>query len=111
MLPITLLPVAVATVRVRLAFSYLAVVPWAEGDFRRRLPFADACRPFERYALPFVDYATFDSLHWAHEQDLRVRPFCRLCILAWFTPVVRMLPLFPVFSLFPVAPALPAPAP
>src|SRR4029077_12478818 len=60
--------------RVSLAFSCLAAVPWAEGDFRRRLPFADACRPFERYALPFVDCAPFVSSCAVGQHDLRFLP-------------------------------------
>src|SRR5258707_1696781 len=56
--------------RASLAFSCLAVVPWAEGDFR--LPFADASRPFQPYALPFVDCSTFDSSYAVGQHDLRL---------------------------------------
>jgi hypothetical protein len=52
---------ACAAVMVSLAFSCLAVVPSGQGDFR--LPFADVSLPFERYALPSGDCATFYSSH------------------------------------------------
>src|SRR5207244_507582 len=74
------------TARVCLAFSCLAVVGRpALGDFRRR-PFAGACRPFERYVLPFVDCAPFDSSCAIGQQDLRLRPCCRCAPRLGFRP-------------------------
>src|SRR5262245_16917495 len=72
-----------------LLFSCLAVVvPSGEGDFLH-LAFADASRPFERYALPFVECATFDSSYAVGQEDLRLLPFCRCA----FSPGSR--PCFP----------------
>ena len=85
-----------------LAFSCLAVVPWAEGDFRL-LAFADgAGRPFSAadtarpsavddtaHPSVAVDAASVDSSHAAREQYLRRHSPC-LCA---FSPGSR--PFFP----------------
>src|SRR5262245_11422138 len=63
------------SVRVCLFSCLAAAVRSASGDFR--LPFADASRPFERYALPSVDCATSYSFPVARELHLRSRPLCR----------------------------------
>src|SRR6266487_3102717 len=66
-------------VSVALVFSCcLAVVRRsAWGDYLR-LPFADVSLPFERYARPFGDYATFDSWYEARERrHLQLRLLCR----------------------------------
>ena len=85
-----------------LAFSCLAVVPWAEGDFRllafahgagRPFSAADTARPSaaDDTAHPSVavDAASVDSSHAAREQYLRRRSPC----LSAFSPGSR--PFFP----------------
>src|SRR6266567_3010805 len=77
--PFEALPLAVlCSVSVRLAFSScLAVVVLPGGGDYLRLPFADVSLPFERYARPFGDYATFDSSHGVRERRLQPQLLCR----------------------------------
>src|SRR4029453_2309733 len=79
------------SVRVCLFSCFAAVVgPLGQGDFR--LPFADASRPFERYALPSVDCATSYSFPVARELHLRSRPLCRCAFWPGFHPCFHCSP-------------------